>query len=50
MANIKSPPSVVKHFSTGVASSGKCYINLFIYLFNSVSICSYSGVGSTPGS
>ena len=32
MANIKSPLSVVKHFSTGIASSGKCYINLFIYL------------------
>ena len=32
MANTKSPLSVVKCFSTGVASSGKCYINLF-YLF-----------------
>ena len=31
MANTKSPLNVVKRFSTGIASSGKCYINLFIY-------------------
>ena len=33
MANTKLPLSVVKHFSTGIASSGKHYINLFIYYY-----------------
>ena len=33
MANTNLPPIIVKHFSTGIASSGKCYIiYLFIYL------------------
>ena len=32
MANPNSPLSVVKRFSTGIASSEKHYINLFIII------------------
>ena len=33
MANTNLPPIIVKHFSIGIASSGKCYINLLIIYY-----------------
>ena len=32
MANTNLPPIIVKHFSTGIASSGKHYINLLFII------------------
>ena len=51
MANTKLPPIIVKCFSTGIAISGKCYINLFIILLTyfslSIHTCSSKSCGSS---
>ena len=43
MANTNLPPIIIKCLSTGIASSEKHYINLFIYLFyRALTVCSNS--------
>ena len=40
-SNIKLSPIIIKHFSTGIASFKKCYINLFI-IISSGRLCQFS--------